>query len=262
MAKRFTDSDKWKDAWYRKLPPVFKCLWQFLVDECDCAGVWRVDFESVAFHIGEEIDREAALAAMGDRIAVLPGGGRWHIRKFVEFQYGPVPNPKNNAHKGVLRALDRHSLSWESSPSLAPAQPLPSPCQGPLRGAQDKEQEKDKDKDSISDAEIDRVLGAVEASNAQPLVPPATQPHTLGDFQAMHTPPVLLRPVDQDQARALFVLYGWDCWSAAHACVSAIARKERRRVYLSEIQDWLTANAELEPTDYTRAGLPVPAGKG
>ena len=45
MAKRFTDTDKWKKGFIRNLPAKYKLLWLYILDDCNHAGVWETDFE-------------------------------------------------------------------------------------------------------------------------------------------------------------------------------------------------------------------------
>ena len=51
MAKRFTDTDKWKKKWFRELKPISKCFWSYLLDNCNHAGIWEVDI-SLAEGVG------------------------------------------------------------------------------------------------------------------------------------------------------------------------------------------------------------------
>jgi hypothetical protein len=134
MARRMTDTAKWGDEWFMELSPATKLLWFYLCDQCDHAGLWKVNRRLAETQMGRAIDWEKATTELGSRILVV--GDRWHIRKFVEFQYGPVPNEKNNAHAGVLKVLRSFSLSW-GSPGAS--QPHPSPCLGALGMDKDKE---------------------------------------------------------------------------------------------------------------------------
>jgi len=52
MPKRFTDSEKWKDPWFRKLSTTGKLLFLYLCDQCDIAGFWEIDLDRAAFDIG------------------------------------------------------------------------------------------------------------------------------------------------------------------------------------------------------------------
>jgi len=54
MVKRFTETTKWLDPWFRKLPAKVKIFWMYLIDSCDNAGFWIVDFELASFLIGEK----------------------------------------------------------------------------------------------------------------------------------------------------------------------------------------------------------------
>ena len=61
MAKRFTDTGKWKKKWIRQLDPKYKLFWFYLLDNCDHAGVFDADIESASFHIGLEYTEEEYL---------------------------------------------------------------------------------------------------------------------------------------------------------------------------------------------------------
>lgn len=148
MAKRFSDTDKWKKPWYRKLKPAHKVFWQYILDNCDHAGVWEVDFELAGDFIGAVFNPDHLIEAFSKQVHIFADGRRWFILDFIDFQYGPL-RETNNAHRGVLSSLRKHRIfevySGHSqplpSPSLAPAQPLPSPTPG----AQDKDKDKDKE---------------------------------------------------------------------------------------------------------------------
>jgi hypothetical protein len=98
--KRFTDTEKWSDLWFRKLPLKLKLFWLFVCDRCDAAGVWKLDFEGASFHIGETVTEQEAKEALGHRIEPLTEG-RWLIRKFIPFQYGSLSD-KCRPHQIIL----------------------------------------------------------------------------------------------------------------------------------------------------------------
>ncbi|MBW2995118.1 hypothetical protein KY312_02095 [Candidatus Woesearchaeota archaeon] len=132
MAKRYTDTDKWKDPWYRKLSPKFKCLWDFLYTQCNHAGIWIVDPDQWEFCIGESIDINEAKKILSDRIHEFDNGEKWFIIKFIDFQYGEL-RESNNVHKSVINILEKAGL-WQVYMST-------------LQGAKDKDKDKDKDKE-------------------------------------------------------------------------------------------------------------------
>lgn len=138
MARRMTDTAKWDDDWFMNLSAPTKLLWFYLCDQCDHAGIWKVNRRLAEFKIGSGVDWDSSRTELGDRITEIDEGRRWHIRKFVEFQYGSVYRENNKAHQGVLKALSAFSLPWGEA---TPPMPLPSP----LIGAKEKELELDKD---------------------------------------------------------------------------------------------------------------------
>ena len=63
MAKRFTDTDKYKSTFLRKLKGPYKLLWDYINHDCDHAGIWTVDFEIAQLYIGKDmiVEQEKAL---------------------------------------------------------------------------------------------------------------------------------------------------------------------------------------------------------
>lgn len=86
--KRFTDTRKFADPWYRRLEPRLKCLWEWLLAECNSAGVIDIDWPLATFAIGAEIS-EKDMHQFTGRVEKLPCG-KWFIQKFVSFQYGQL----------------------------------------------------------------------------------------------------------------------------------------------------------------------------
>ena len=109
MAKRFTDSNKFGDIWYRKLPLLQKVLWEFLLAECNHAGILtNFDLEMASFKIGADITKED-LDFFENRVIFITENTLF-IPKFIEFQYGEF-NPKNRVHLNVLKELDKFNIS-------------------------------------------------------------------------------------------------------------------------------------------------------
>lgn len=104
MAKRFTDSEKWKKNWFRKLPNDMKVFWIYICDNCNIAGIWEVDFELASFFTGNELNEAVVLRYMEKQIKVL-SPTKWLIVDFIAFQYGSL-TPNNNLHKSVLNLIN------------------------------------------------------------------------------------------------------------------------------------------------------------
>lgn len=137
MAKRFTDTNKYRKPFIRGLQGAYKLLWDYLYHDCDHAGIWIVDFEVAQIYIGNDmlVNQSDALKYFNDgevRIIPFDGESKWFIPSFVDFQYGEL-NPSNRAHNSVINILSKQNLY--------------SLDKGLIRGLQDSK-DKDKDKDN------------------------------------------------------------------------------------------------------------------
>lgn len=108
MAKRFTDTEKWKDKWFRQLPAEFKLAYLYLLDQCDQAGVVELDEDLAEFQIGTAIDWGAFLDSLSGRIAKL-GCGKLCLIKFISYQYGEL-SENCRAHNPVFHSIKKHKL--------------------------------------------------------------------------------------------------------------------------------------------------------
>jgi hypothetical protein len=108
MAKRFTDTDKWKDKWFRRLPAEFKLAYLYLLDQCDQAGVVELDADLADFQIGLSVDWPGFEAALGDRIARIDADHLLLV-KFIDFQYGEL-SEECRAHNPVFASIKKHDL--------------------------------------------------------------------------------------------------------------------------------------------------------
>jgi hypothetical protein len=133
MAKRMTDTDKWKKRFLRELKPQHKLLWFYILDDCNHAGIWDVDIEVASIRVGEELIYDMLPQAFLDKIVIFDNGDKWFIPEFIDFQYGEL-NPNSNVHKSVIALLDKYNL------------------EGYLKGSQGVQStlnNKDKDKDIV-----------------------------------------------------------------------------------------------------------------
>lgn len=115
MAKRFTDTNKYKKPFVRSLPAAYKLLWDFLYHDCDHAGIWIVDFEIAQTYLGNDVkvEKEMALELFNSdepRIIEIEGGKKWFIPSFIEFQYGRQLVTKNRMHVPIINILRKYNL--------------------------------------------------------------------------------------------------------------------------------------------------------
>lgn len=111
--KRFTDTCKWDKDWFMSLSPKLKCLWQYLCDKCDIAGVWSPNFKLASVHIGDEITT-ADMDMLGDNVKKL-SDGKYLISSFVAFQYGEL-KPDCRPHQAVIRRLAELNIAKTAPP--------------------------------------------------------------------------------------------------------------------------------------------------
>ena len=137
MAKRFTETGKWKKKWIRELGPEMKLFWFYLLDNCDHAGIWEVDIELAAFQIGIELDESEILNTFNRKIVPFKPG-KWFVPKFIVYQYGEL-NESNRAHLSVIKILTKYGLYKGLNEVEQGAYKKPE-------GAKDKEQYKELDK--------------------------------------------------------------------------------------------------------------------
>lgn len=140
MAKRFTDTTKYKKPFLRSLKAPYKLLWDYLYHDCDHAGIWIVDFDIAQIYIGLDapVDKKEALQLFNQdetKIIEFDSGKKWFIPSFIEFQYGEL-SEKNRAHASVIRNLEKHNLIKDNKPLTSL-----------LKGAKDKVKEKEKEKE-------------------------------------------------------------------------------------------------------------------
>ncbi len=142
MAKRFTDTEKWKKPFIRGLQAPYKLLWLYICDDCDHAGIWQVDIEVAEIRVGEKLNEKKALEFFGDKVIPIDGGSKWFIPSFVEFQYPSGLSANNKAHVGIIKILEKYQNEIDNCKPLA----------SPLNGAKDM----DMDKEMEMDMEMDK----------------------------------------------------------------------------------------------------------
>lgn len=111
MPKRFTETLKWDDPWFRALSPDAKLLWFWLVDKCDLAGIIEPDFGLCEFQTGikRAFDKMPEIESRVIQIA----DGKYIVEKFIEFQHGKLSRDCK-AHNPAWQSLDKNGLLDEN----------------------------------------------------------------------------------------------------------------------------------------------------
>lgn len=127
---RFSETDKWRDPWFRGLKPASKLLFLFVIDNCNNAGFWEEDKDYACYATGISPDDYEGAKEGLTRGLVGAHGWLW-VRRFLKHQKNVNLNPQNNAHIQIIslisEQLNRFSGIAEFDQFLAPHQGLISP---------------------------------------------------------------------------------------------------------------------------------------
>lgn len=134
MAKRFTATEKWDKEWFTKLSLKHKCLWFYLLDKCDTAGIWEVNFSLASHCLGTKIT-EVDINVFGEKL-VRVAIDKYIIFSFIKFQYGTL-SEDCKPHIPIIKRLKQFQIYERVLKGYV----------YPLERVMDKEQEKDKEKE-------------------------------------------------------------------------------------------------------------------
>jgi uncharacterized phage protein (TIGR02220 family) len=145
MTKRFTECEKWDDEWFDGLSNEMKLFWLYLCDNCNHAGIWKVNKRLVEYHIKglcwENIEKE-----FNGRILPI-NNEKWFIKKFIDFQYPRGLSKHFDSHRSVINILNQHNLSsyvsFMSKSRMKEVSMIHESCN------KDKDKDKDKDKEGV-----------------------------------------------------------------------------------------------------------------
>lgn len=147
--KRFTETTKWRDPWFRNLSPQAKLLWLWLLDHCDRIGIVEVELAAASFDLGDRI-KEKHLAELVSRLQATETSGRYFVSKFIPFQYGRL-SETCPAHRPVIEAVHAAHLTITPVGYQYPIDTLPLGLQIPSPRVQEKEKETEEDKEKDKD---------------------------------------------------------------------------------------------------------------
>lgn len=114
MAYRFTNTDKWSDAWFSELKPNEKLLFMYLCDNCDIAGFIELTPKKWAFDIGlNNTEILGALEGLSRGLINSKSNDCIYLRNFLKHQKNLPINEKNNAHLGIIKRFDSYKIKFE-----------------------------------------------------------------------------------------------------------------------------------------------------
>lgn len=127
--RRFTETQKWDDPWFRELAGSHKLVFLYILDRCNNAGFWEVDESALAFHT--KLDAKHFEGAFKALERGLQGASGWvWVKNFLKHQKNDQLNPANPAHRQIIALLRDQAERFPDSKSLLPkgaTKGLPSP---------------------------------------------------------------------------------------------------------------------------------------
>ena len=113
----FNDEKRWSEEWFRSLKPCHKIVWIYICDNCDIAGFYEVDHESIAFHT-KLTEAESLAAIEGLSRGYLGADGHIWIKNFLKHQNNHLLNPANNCHKGIIKRIQMNLSLFPDIPNI------------------------------------------------------------------------------------------------------------------------------------------------
>jgi len=107
MAKRLTDTEKWNDDWYISLDNDYRIIWQWLLDNCNHAGICKRSIRIMNLMCNTSILEIDLLEKMEGRVIVADNN--WFIPKFLKFQY-PTLQSNKPVIISVIKELEKNNL--------------------------------------------------------------------------------------------------------------------------------------------------------
>lgn len=107
MAKRLTDSEKWNDDWYISLSNDYRIIWQWLLDNCNHAGVCKRSMKLLNMMCNTSITEQEMIDNMSGRVISIDNN--WFIPKFLKFQYTTLQSNKP-VIISVVKELEKNDL--------------------------------------------------------------------------------------------------------------------------------------------------------
>ena len=117
MAKRYFDSGKFNNPFYRKLSPELKCTYDYLLSQCDYAGVLDIDIDDVNFKVGSKgLTYEIIKHTFQNKFVVLDEREdrlKIFMPRFIWWQYKNELMANNKVHRHVYEILKQEGISAE-----------------------------------------------------------------------------------------------------------------------------------------------------
>lgn len=114
MAYRFTNTEKWTDAWFSELSQLQMLLFIYLCDNCDIAGFIEVSIKRFANDLNSSKETiEGALKGLQRGLIFDKNNETIFVKNFLKHQKNLPLNENNKAHVGILRRFDLYKEKFD-----------------------------------------------------------------------------------------------------------------------------------------------------
>jgi len=149
MAKRFTDTEKWKDDWYLSLCNDYRIVWQWLLDNCNHAGICKPSVNLLNMMCNTKLSESELFEIFKDRL--INFNTFWFIPKFVKFQYVSLDSKKPAVISVIKELKINNLLNYVSELFNNDYETITEPLHNDYVIIKDKDKDKDKVKDKDKD---------------------------------------------------------------------------------------------------------------
>lgn len=123
---RFFDPERYNEDWYIELKGEYQKLFDYIIEMCDNAGVWKPNKFDFEIKTGFKVNLDSLIEKVNgdkERISVLENG-RWFIPGFIKFQWFnrissfnlSTANPR---HINIIRSLEDNRIPLSKVRGLA-----------------------------------------------------------------------------------------------------------------------------------------------
>ncbi|MDH3324046.1 MAG: hypothetical protein OEL89_00245 [Candidatus Peregrinibacteria bacterium] len=113
MSKRFTETEKWENPFFDSLTIEYKIVWLYMLDKCDIAGIFKVNYRAIEFSTTVKTNEDLILENYKDRVVFIDKETLF-IPSFIEKQKNFPLNLKNKCHKGIFDRLNAHGITYNN----------------------------------------------------------------------------------------------------------------------------------------------------
>jgi hypothetical protein len=114
MSYRFTNTEKWSDAWFSNLKQIEMLLFIYLCDNCDIAGFIEVNYKRWSSDLGSSIDTmQGACKGLARGLMFSKTDDCIYLRNFLKHQKNLPLNENNKAHMGIIKRFVVYADKFE-----------------------------------------------------------------------------------------------------------------------------------------------------